>query len=112
MERISRRQVVRAAGAAAAVALSAPSIRAQNSQQVLRFVAEADLKVLDPIWTTAYITRNHGYLVYDTLFGTDEKHQIKPQMVDQTVEADALLERRCPLRVKARLSVVCSAAPH
>src|SRR5205807_5033540 len=41
-------------------------------------------KVLDPIWTTAYITRNHGYLVYDTLFGTDENLQIKPQMVDRT----------------------------
>jgi len=85
MERISRRQVVRGAAAAAAVTLPAPSIRAQNAQQVLRFVAEADLKVLDPIWTSAYITRNHGYLVYDTLFGTDEEHQIKPQMVDQTV---------------------------
>jgi peptide/nickel transport system substrate-binding protein len=47
-------------------------------------VAQADLKVLDPIWTTAYITRDHGYLVYDTLFGTDENLQIKPQMVDRT----------------------------
>jgi peptide/nickel transport system substrate-binding protein len=46
-------------------------------------VAQADLKILDPIWTTGYITRNHGYLVYDTLFGTDEQQQIKPQMVDR-----------------------------
>ena len=45
---------------------------------------QADLKILDPIWTTAYITRNHGYLVYDTLFGTDEQFQVKPQMVDRT----------------------------
>jgi len=85
MERISRRQVVRGAAAAAAVTLGAPSVRAQKDQQVLRFVAEANLRVLDPVWTTAYITRNHGYLVYDTLFGTDENLQIKPQMVDQTV---------------------------
>src|ERR1700745_3867791 len=83
MGRISRRQLVQ--GTAAAFALCAPSVKAQNSEQVLRFVAEADLRVLDPIWTSAYITRNHGYLVYDTLFGTDEKLQIKPQMVDQTV---------------------------
>jgi len=83
MGRINRRQVVQ--GAAAIFALGTPSARAQNSQQVLRFVAEADLRVLDPIWTSAYITRNYGYLVYDTLFGTDEKLQIKPQMVDQTV---------------------------
>jgi peptide/nickel transport system substrate-binding protein len=85
MDRISRRQVVRgAAVVAGAAALGAPSVRAQNEGQTLRFIAEADLKVLDPIWNTAYITRNHGYLVYDTLFGTDENSQIKPQMVDQT----------------------------
>jgi peptide/nickel transport system substrate-binding protein len=78
MKRISRRQVLRGAAAAAAVTLGAPSVRAQKNQQNLRFAAEADLRVLDPIWTTAYITRNHGYLVYDTLFGTDENLQIKP----------------------------------
>jgi hypothetical protein len=72
MERISRRQLVRDAGAAVAMTLAAPSVRAQTGGQTLRFVAQADLKILDPIWTTAYITRNHGYLVYDTLFGTDD----------------------------------------
>src|SRR5947207_495374 len=85
MDRISRRQIVRGAAATAATAaLGAPSVHAQKDLQTLRFIAEADLKVLDPIWNTAYITRNHGYLVYDTLFGTDEKLQIKPQMVDRT----------------------------
>ena len=84
MDRISRRQVVRGAVAATAMTLGAPSVHAQKGQQTLRFVAEADLKILDPIWTTAYITRNHGYLVYDTLFGTDENFRIRPQMVDRT----------------------------
>jgi peptide/nickel transport system substrate-binding protein len=83
MNRISRRQVVRGAAATAALTLGAPSIHAQKDRQ-LRFAAHADLKILDPVWTTAYITRNHGYLVYDTLFGTDENLQIKPQMVDRT----------------------------
>jgi hypothetical protein len=64
MNRFSRRQVL--AGVGAATMLGAPSVRSQTNQQTLRFIAEADLKVLDPIWTTAYITRNHGYLVYDT----------------------------------------------
>jgi peptide/nickel transport system substrate-binding protein len=87
MERISRRQVVQGAGAAAAITLGAPSLRAQT----LRFVAQADLKILDPIWTTAYITRNHGYLVYDTLFGTDEQFRVKPQMVGRTtVSSDGM----------------------
>jgi peptide/nickel transport system substrate-binding protein len=87
MARISRRQVLGGAVAAAAT-LGAPPVHAQKGRQVLRFVAEADLKVLDPVWTTAYITRNHGYLVYDTLFGTDENLRIKPQMVDRTSVSD------------------------
>jgi peptide/nickel transport system substrate-binding protein len=48
----------------------------------LRFIPHADLKVLDPVWTTAYITRNHGYMVYDVLFALDEHLKIQPQMVD------------------------------
>jgi len=73
MNPLSRRQVL--GGAAAMVAtgtLGAPSVHAQKRGRALRFVAQADLKILDPVSTTAYITRNHGYLVYDTLFGTDE----------------------------------------
>ena len=83
MKRLSRREVLGgAAVTAAALALNTPSVHAQRRGPTLRFVAQADLKVLDPFWTTAYITRNHGYLVYDTLFGTDEASRIKPQMVD------------------------------
>jgi peptide/nickel transport system substrate-binding protein len=89
MSQLSRRQVLGGAAAtAAAMTLGAPSVRAQKSQQSLRFVAEADLRVLDPVWTTAYITRNHGYLVYDTLFGTDENLRVKPQMVDRTTVSE------------------------
>jgi peptide/nickel transport system substrate-binding protein len=92
VDSISRRQVFQGAAAtAAATTLGAPSIRAQNDRQTLRFVAEADLKIIDPVWTTAYITRNHAYLVYDTLFGADESFQIKPQMVERTtVSANAM----------------------
>jgi peptide/nickel transport system substrate-binding protein len=51
--------------------------------KVLKFIPEADLRSLDPIWTTAYITRNHGYMVYDVLFATDANFKIQPQMVDK-----------------------------
>ena len=51
--------------------------------KVLKFIPQADLRILDPIATTAYITRNHGYMVYDTLFAMDEKFQVQPQMVDK-----------------------------
>src|SRR5499433_3546742 len=88
MKRISRRHILAGAAATAAVSLSAPAVHGQKGRQTLRFIAQADLKILDPIWTTAYITRNHGYLVYDTLFGTDENLQIKPQMVDRTTVSE------------------------
>ena len=54
-----------------------------QAQKVLKFIPQADLRILDPIATTAYITRNHGYMIYDTLFATDAKFQIQPQMVDK-----------------------------
>ena len=54
-----------------------------DADSTLRAVMHSDLKILDPIWTTAYIVRNHGYMVYDTLFATDAKGEIKPQMVDK-----------------------------
>ena len=89
---MTRRQFVgTGAAATAALAVRVPVVHAQKREGTLRFVAQADLKILDPVWTTAYITRNHSYLVYDTLFGTDDKLQIKPQMVDRhTVSRDGM----------------------
>jgi peptide/nickel transport system substrate-binding protein len=78
-----------AAAFAAAALIPAPWALAQ--QKVLKFIPQADLRSLDPIWTTAYITRNHGYMIYDTLFAVDEKFQVKPQMVDKwELSADKL----------------------
>ncbi|HSB98521.1 MAG TPA: ABC transporter substrate-binding protein [Burkholderiaceae bacterium] len=54
---------------------------------VLRVVPHSNLAILDPIWTTAYMSRNHGYMIYDTLFGTDENAKIKPQMVESWNES-------------------------
>jgi peptide/nickel transport system substrate-binding protein len=56
---------------------------AAQAETTLRVVMHSDLKIVDPIWTTAYIVRNHGYLNYDTLFAMDAKGEIKPQMVDK-----------------------------
>src|SRR5262245_53592171 len=63
------------------LALAASCAYAQ--QKVLKFIPQGDLRILDPIATTAYITRNHGYMVYDTLFATDADFKIQPQMVDK-----------------------------
>src|SRR5213083_2302451 len=59
--------------------------------QTLKAVMHSDVKILDPIWTTAYIQRNFGYMVWDTLFAYDEKFEVKPQMVEKyDVSADKL----------------------
>lgn len=75
-----------------AVLLAAVAGTAMAQDKVLRIVPHSNLAILDPIWTTAYMSRNHGYMIYDTLFGTDEKNQIKPQMVeDWSVSPDSRL---------------------
>jgi peptide/nickel transport system substrate-binding protein len=68
----------------------APSeTRAQGG--TLKFVPHAGLRVLDPVWTTAYITRNHGYMIYDQLFAMDKDFRPRPQMVDKwSASADGL----------------------
>ncbi len=76
----SKRQSAKSLLALGTAAVTAPAIAQQ--QTVLRVVPHSNLAVLDPIWTTAYMSRNHGYMIYDTLFGTDEKGVVKPQMVD------------------------------
>lgn len=85
------RRTALAALAAAPMALGL-GIGSASAESVLRIVPHADLKNLDPIWTTAYITRNHGYMVYDTLFAQDDKLNIHPQMVgDHSVSDDGLV---------------------
>ena len=76
-----RRRLRRTLGSAALGAALLASGTAY-AETVIKLVPQADLKNLDPIWTTASITNNHGYMVYDTLFAFDEKLKVQPQMVD------------------------------
>ncbi len=74
-----------------AVSLAAPSVAGSQTPKTLRFVPNSDLAVLDPIWTTAYVTRNHGLMVFDTLYGQDAAYVAQPQMVEgHEVAADGL----------------------
>jgi peptide/nickel transport system substrate-binding protein len=50
--------------------------------QTIRAVMHADIKIIDPIWTSAYNVRNYGYMVYDTLLAMDENLVVKPQMLE------------------------------
>ena len=55
---------------------------ASGEAQTLKVVKHSDVKIVDPIWTTAYIVRNHGYMVYDTLLAVDDKLAVQPQMLE------------------------------
>ena len=91
---MSRRMFVQTIATLAMAFAFVVELHAQTTvpaNKVFRFVPHANLAVLDPIWTTAYVTRNHGYLVYDTLFAKDAQLRIQPQMVDKwTVSDDKL----------------------
>jgi len=80
------------AGAMLVVAAWLPTLPAYAADDATaRIVLHAPLRVLDPVLTNSYITRNHGYLVYDTLFAVDAKGEPQPQMVEKwTVSEDAL----------------------
>jgi peptide/nickel transport system substrate-binding protein len=68
------------AGAAAGLAL--PSIGKGAAVAPLKFIPQSDLTVLDPIVNTVYTVRNHGYMVFDTLFGMDRDTRMRPQMLE------------------------------
>jgi len=81
----------RTLGLLAACVLSVAAGATSQAQTTVRVVNHSDLKILDPIWTTAYIVRNHAYMIYDTLFALDGNLEVKPQMVDKwTVSPDQL----------------------
>ena len=76
---VLRKAILAAACTASLAAAATPAL----AQTTLRAVMHSDLKILDPIWTTAYIVRNHGYMIYDTLLAQDEKGAVQPQMVEK-----------------------------
>ena len=76
---VSRRSLLKAA--AAAPALSLPGILRAQSQTTLRFIPVIDLTFIDPIYSTAQVSRNHGFMVYDTLYGMNSALEVSPQMV-------------------------------
>ena len=88
--------------AVAAAALAA-SVGAGSAQGTLKAVMHSDLKIVDPIWTTAYITRNHGYMIYDTLFAHGREGR------DQAADGrEVRRERRQARPTPSRCATACS----
>jgi len=82
----------------AAAALARPAVvRAQNTR-LLTFIPQSDLPTLDPMVTTAYTTRNHAHLVWDTLYGYDSSMQPRPQLAEGHLVEDGGLRWTFTLR--------------
>jgi peptide/nickel transport system substrate-binding protein len=104
---MDRRSVLKASaaaalGSAAGAGLTRAALAQGTRARTLKFVPHANLAVLDPIWTTAYITRNHGLMAYDTLFGVDSNFQPQPQMAEGIAIEDGGLTATITLRADLR----------
>src|SRR3954449_9724140 len=87
---MQRRDVLKSALAGAAT-LAAPRVVHADTAKTIMFTPHADLASLDPVWTTADITRNFSLAVYDTLYAFDAEFNVQPQMVaGQTTSSDGL----------------------
>src|SRR5437763_17040720 len=69
---------------------AAATSQAFAAGKTITAVMHSDLRTIDPGFTTAYITRDHGYMVYDTLLATDSNFKVQPQMADWKVSDDKL----------------------
>ncbi len=94
----SIRRLCRTMGAVAVAASAGLGMSPALAASELRVVMHSDLKIVDPVWTTAYMSRNYGYMVYDTLFAMNTKGEIKPQMVDTWSVSDDKLTYDFKLR--------------
>jgi peptide/nickel transport system substrate-binding protein len=83
---LTRRSAIGATLAAAS--LARPALLRGTSANVLRFIPPADVTILDPLATTAYSTRNHGHLCWDTLYGVDANFIPSPQLAEGHVVED------------------------
>src|SRR5467141_289671 len=86
-----RRPTIASSVALAVLALvAALTSQAIAAGKTITAVMHSDLRIIDPGFTTAYITRDHGYMVYDTLLATDANFKIPPQMADWKISDDKL----------------------
>ncbi|MFO0203190.1 MAG: ABC transporter substrate-binding protein, partial [Alphaproteobacteria bacterium] len=77
---MERRTFLGGAAGVAAAGVSAPALSQGAAARTLRVIPQANLPSLDPVWTTAVVTRNNAFLIYDQICATDAAGNVKPQM--------------------------------
>ncbi|HYZ31877.1 MAG TPA: ABC transporter substrate-binding protein [Crenalkalicoccus sp.] len=94
---IGRRALLGAAAAGFAAPAPRPAL-GQGAARVLRVIPQANLTSLDPVWTTAVVTRNHAFLVYDQICAQDTAGAVRPQMAEGWTTSDDGLNWEFTLR--------------
>ncbi len=84
---VHRRTVLKGAIASAAP-LFAPALGRAQNRSVIKFIPQADPALLDPVVSPALVSRNHGLMVFDTLYGVDGSFNVQPQMAAGEVIED------------------------
>src|SRR6516225_4622487 len=71
--------------------LARPALSQGAAARTLRFVPQANLANFDPIWGTQFVVRNASALVWDMLYGVDDKLEPQRQMIEaEEVSSDGL----------------------
>jgi peptide/nickel transport system substrate-binding protein len=78
---MKRRDFLKATATAVTAGIATPGLAIAQGGKTITFVPQSDLTIVDPVQTTGLVTRNHGLMVFDTLYGVDEKFEVQPQMV-------------------------------
>ena len=86
------------ASVAAAASITKPAIVQAQANRVIKFVPEADIVIFDPVVTPSAQTREHAWLIYDTLYGVDDNYNAHPQMVEGHVVENNGLTWKITLR--------------
>src|SRR5215831_20304327 len=72
-----------------------------GKSRTLIHVPQANLTSLDPVWTSALVTRNFANMVYETLYGRDEQLNPRPLMLEGDLVEDG--GRRWTMRLREGL---------
>jgi peptide/nickel transport system substrate-binding protein len=99
---LGRRIFAATAAATAALTLARGRVVAQTGQKVLRVVPQAEPQSFDPVFTQVNNVSMHGAMIYDQLFGWDDRMNVQPQMVDDWKVSDDRLLYTFTLRSKLK----------
>ena len=89
---MERRSLLRASVSMSTLAatgrLSRPALSQGAAARTLRFIPQANLANFDPVWGTQLVVRNAAAMVWDTLYGVNDRLEPQRQMIEAEEQTD------------------------